>query len=566
MNVLNKDSETISAVLNLQRKATIASINLQSAAESKNVVVRYSAIIAQKILNAVMSANPVLLLVTGMLALGAAIMFFVDKAMKASKQLEILNKVESELFNMQEARIENIKRESEERLSAYQDRVKEAKAEGVSQLELLNLEIETAKVRKENASQLQSQYNSTVENIQTLIETITKQRAKYEELFFSKDAYKKEKKALIEQAKVQLDLNVKRLNTLLAANKEFAEADLDLYTKEAEKIRLLKQIEIRDARAVLESKLSKTKEESMQEFEFKLAIMQQEKEKELLNFELTEKEKQAIIDKYSRQEIDLRKAYREQQNKNDLNAITSIANAELAATIEGTKENHEAKLKFIDAEYLENKYNIEKTIKDEVLKLAKLEELNANYLKNQREQNKAFALQEMDFQNSQLQGQEQLNIIKNQEIIAGNKLNIIGIIEARDNIYNINQQAINREIKLNKDKYAQGLINEKEYQSKLTELTIESENLRLSKIEANAQAERNARQFTKDAILNTVSQIISAEIAESELNTQLIDKRLSDAEKRLNEEKKLNEDGVANNLDATKREIALLNAEKKKAL
>lgn len=570
MNVLNKDSEAIMLVLNLQRKAAILYTNLETAAQSKNIVVKYSAIIAQKILNAVMTANPVMLLVTGMLALGVALMIFAQKARTAAQQLKVLNQVESDLLEIDEIRRENLKRENDDRLSAFQDREKIAKAEGVSQLELLNLEIETAKIRRENASKLQSDYNSTNQNIQKIIEKLVKQRALYDELIFSPEnaslKQAAENKKLAEQLKVQIELNQNKLTGMLAANKEFADADLELDIKKLEKIRLLKEEELANNKAILESKLSKTKEESKLELDTKIKLLENEKEKELLNVNLTEIQKQAIRDKYARQESDMRKVFIEQQKRNELEGITALAQASLSATMEGTQENHLAKLALIETEYNAQKYNLEISIKDEKLKNDSLLALNAKYLADKKAQNTAFALQELDFNNSQAQGIEEINKIKAQEVIANNHSSIFQVLAATKEIEDIQQQALDREIALNEQKHNEKLINEEAYQSQLTKLKIDGENLRLAKIQKNAQDEKAAIDFVKQQVISSVTEIISQYAAQADAKVQMIDKQLNDSKNQLDKELELQKNGYANNVDAKRAEIAQLKIEKEKAL
>ncbi len=75
-----------------------------------------------------------------------------------------------------------------------------------------------------------------------------------------------------------------------------------------------------------------------------------------------------------------------------------------------------------------------------------------------------------------------------------------------------------------------------------------------------------ALKQTGAIILDQVSQIMQADIAAAEKHTQLIESRLSDAENQLEKEKDLQEQGLANNVDAKQKEIAQLKIEREKAL
>lgn len=566
MNVLNKDSEAIMFILNLQRKAAVLYTTLETAAQSKNIVVKYAATAAQWLLNAAMNANPIGLLITGILALSAAFLIFTNKALTAGKQLEVLNKLEEQFLDIDNARRENMKREAEERLSSAQDREKIAKAEGVSQLESLDLEIETAKIRRENASKYQSDLNSTAKTVQSLIEKIAKQREAYDELIFSPEANEKKNKELAEQMKVQIERNTKKLADMLAANKEFADADLELDVKKLEKQKLLKEQKFADDKALLESRLSKTKVESEAELKVKIDLLENEKAKELDNVNLSGVQRQAIMDKYARSEKDMRKEFSEKTNKEELQGVIELANASLSATMEGTQENHTAKLALIDAEYNAQKYNDEITIKNAKLLNKTILALNAKYLADKKAQNNAYQIQELDFNNSQLASEEEINKIKQEEIIAGFSSTISQTKAATKKIEDIQQGAIDREMALNNKKYAKGLINEETYQTKLSALKKDQETLNLDRIQKQAQKEKEAIDYVKDQTISNIKEIIAAYVTQQEAKVQSIEDQLSTAESELDTEKALQDKGLANNVDAKKTEIAQLKKEKQKAL
>lgn len=74
-----------------------------------------------------------------------------------------------------------------------------------------------------------------------------------------------------------------------------------------------------------------------------------------------------------------------------------------------------------------------------------------------------------------------------------------------------------------------------------------------------------AKQSTS-IILEQVAQIMDAELQQAEQHTQLVEQRLKEAESQLEEEKRLQEDGLANNVDLKRQEIAQLKIERDKAL
>lgn len=90
-NTIQKQTAITNAVITGQKKLEVIVTNLQTASESKNIIVRYAAIAAQKALNAVMAANPGTILLTVFAALAGALVYFSEGENKAEKQAEALN-------------------------------------------------------------------------------------------------------------------------------------------------------------------------------------------------------------------------------------------------------------------------------------------------------------------------------------------------------------------------------------------------------------------------------------------------------------------------------------------
>ena len=108
-NALKKESALMQAIVNGQQKAGILATNLETAAQSKNIVVKYAAIVAQKALNLVMSANPVLLLVTGVGLLVGALTLFSRTNKEAAAEQEKANKIYDQTVKQNEKYVESLK-------------------------------------------------------------------------------------------------------------------------------------------------------------------------------------------------------------------------------------------------------------------------------------------------------------------------------------------------------------------------------------------------------------------------------------------------------------------------
>jgi hypothetical protein len=504
-NMLQKESAAVLLIVNFQKKLEILHTNLQTAAESKNIAIRYAAIVVQKMLNAVMAANPAGILITAIIALAGAIVLLSMRSKNAAKELEILNRIQNALFESTQKDIEMLKMAGDERLSSYQDQIKEAKAAGASQLELLNLEIEATEVRRKNASMIQSQFSRTKDDVDILTRQYQRQREEVEKLELTTLSGNKKGNELLDQKKKATDLVFNRLRAVISANNDFADADLELDNKKMERLRLLNEIDLRDKKATIESKLAKSKEESLIEFNLKIQLMENERVKSLLNTDLTEKERQAIVDKYAREELDLRKAFNEKQKENALNADIAYTQGRLALAFKGSDEEYSIREELITKTYNLEKASVEFSIKDESLKTAKLKELYDKQLADKKNLEKEKRTSELERINTQAAGGENLEIIKNQEIIISTRSTLKEINDARVANENLVKQGIEREMALNQQMYDEKLISHDDYEKRKTELTIEQENERLKKIQETSQLEMEIRQAALDFIQGTVS-------------------------------------------------------------
>jgi Trp operon repressor len=541
-NMFQKQSAAIIMIINLQEKIRTVQTQLQGAAESKNIVIRYAAIVAQKLLNAAMNANPAGILITALIALAGVIVLLSMRSKDAAKELETLNRIQNSLYESTYKEIELLKMAGDERTTAIQDQIKEAKAAGASQLELMNLEIEAADVRRKNASMIQSQFSRTKDDVDILTRQYARQREEVEKLELTTTSGNKKGNELLDQKKKATDLVFNRLKAVMAANNEFSDADLDLDNKKLERLRLLNEIDLRDKKATIDSKLAKSKEESLTEFNLKVQLMENEKAKTLLNVDLTEKERQAIIDKYAREESDLRKEFAEKQKENALNADIAYTEGRLALAVKGSDEEYSLKEELITKQYNLDVASVTFSIHNEELRKAKLKELYDKQLADKRDLEKEKRLAELNRANDKATGGENLEIIKNQEIIASSHSTFKEINDARLANEQLVMQGISREMAFNEQKYKEGLITHDEYEKRKTELTIEGENIRWQKTQEIAEREKELKQ----AELQVITECISAA---NSIYSDQIDVRIA----QINQEKDIAIKAAGDNANAKAR-------------
>jgi hypothetical protein len=517
---LQKESAAMLTIINFQRSLEVIRTNLQTAAESKNIIVRYSAVLAQKLLNAVMAANPAGLLIMAMITLAGIVLLFAGHTKKASERMKDLNDAQQLWYDLDQLIIEDMRVRQYMEEKTANDQIKYAKARNASQLEMIDLEIKAAEIRNNNAIKIFTQVEADNKQINTQIEKVKLLADEYEELSTVSQKTKEEQKQSDEK-KRQLDLEKKTLADMLTANKEYYDSDVDLKDKNEQKTKLLAQIELRSKKATIDSKLSYAKLESQNELNLKIQSLENAKAKELedlknskLENELYLKEVQATNDKYRRQESDMRKEFNQKQKENALNSTIAYTQANLDLVRKGSDEEYALKEKLITETYELSKSQIEFSIHDEALKTAKLKELYDKQLQDKKELEKEKALAEMDRGNTKSIGGENLEVVKNNQTIASTHSSYAEINKARKANEDIAMGAITREWDLNEAKFAKlkelGLddVNATaDYENKKTELITNAENLRLKKIQDIADAEKQIKQAAVDFVLTGISSV-----------------------------------------------------------
>lgn len=158
-NLLQKQTALSVATGVALQKISVLQTNLQAAAESRNIVVRYAAIAAQTLLNDVMAANPAGLLLLALGAVAGALLIFSSNSEEAADSQEDLSKQTQKVVESLNAEIDAQARLRNARaggLSQLRQEIAELNARGgarskVAALEskALDEEIQNARIRKE---------------------------------------------------------------------------------------------------------------------------------------------------------------------------------------------------------------------------------------------------------------------------------------------------------------------------------------------------------------------------------------------------------------------------------
>lgn len=146
--LLDKESIAIGFIKSIQLKAAIVSKNLETAAESRGIVVKYAAAAAQRVLNLVMAANPIGLLIAAVAALATAFYVLTGKTL-------MLIEAQKALVNQEKANIDYAKQLMEFKQTATEKliqneelTIEKAKKRGANEIEILKMELNVIEMRK----------------------------------------------------------------------------------------------------------------------------------------------------------------------------------------------------------------------------------------------------------------------------------------------------------------------------------------------------------------------------------------------------------------------------------
>jgi hypothetical protein len=112
-NALQKQSAALTFAKNIQTQAAVMYTNLETAAQSKNIVIKTAATAAQWLLNAAMSANPVMLLVLGIGLLVGALTLFSSSSSRATNEANRQNEAFRAMQKTNDEYLESLKNRGE---------------------------------------------------------------------------------------------------------------------------------------------------------------------------------------------------------------------------------------------------------------------------------------------------------------------------------------------------------------------------------------------------------------------------------------------------------------------
>lgn len=140
-------------------------IKAKTAAEAASTKGTVAATIAQRIFNAVASANPYVLLALALVAVGAALFAFASNTDNAAEKQKKLNDLQSNYLDTLEDEANKTKEVSNERVAALERQLKILEAQGAKQEEIRKVEDQIAAERRSNNAYLRGFYAQEINDL-----------------------------------------------------------------------------------------------------------------------------------------------------------------------------------------------------------------------------------------------------------------------------------------------------------------------------------------------------------------------------------------------------------------
>lgn len=289
-NLTQKEGIAVQAISIVQRKAQAVSVQLETAAESRNIVVKYAATAAQWALNAAMTANPIGILLAGIVAVTSALIYFTDSTEAAADAQKLVNEEserELERLNDVSKQLDDV---SQKRIAAAQLQLDLAKAGNTSTEEQIKLQKQLNAERVAAAGKQASFFADEISRIGINQAKIEGLKSSYNEL-----AKAGADEKVLEVKKKEIDILQKETDKAMEVKNAFEDATAAsaLYNKEAEKI--LQDKANKEAIAATKLRVAEAIKGSKEELESKIKAIATERDVTLQNADLTQSERLLII-------------------------------------------------------------------------------------------------------------------------------------------------------------------------------------------------------------------------------------------------------------------------------
>jgi len=303
-NITQKENIAVTIIASGQKKTMTLITALETAAESKNIVVKTLAIETQLALNAVMNANPVMILVGGIAALTAALYYFTSGTKSATEMQTELNEAQLKNLEISKLQDEITRAATDERVKQIQYELDAKKAQGASDQELHAIEMRLNQEKQQAAVALFSKYSKDISEI-----TLMRERAVSLEKQLNKAQTENMGEELIKQLESEKAYNSKRLETAESVLANLQDANNEYYLNKIAFDAEQRRKELTSEKAFADAKVLVQKLNSKKELDAKIADLQVASKVELSDVNLTAGQKYLIQVKLNKDIENLNREY-----------------------------------------------------------------------------------------------------------------------------------------------------------------------------------------------------------------------------------------------------------------
>jgi hypothetical protein len=405
---LQKQSAISIAVENAQRSIAVLQTNLQTSAESKNVIVKYASIAAQKALNLAMSLSPTGIVLLGIGAIAGALLAFSSNTETATqKQIKFNEQLGIELDYLEQVD-KSLREPREERIKELNNELKLLESSNASENEKLKKKKEISEVERDMAASSAGFHANEIKDLGLVSAQLDDQRGKLKKLktelnetgdqgFLKRIGTGDRKKSVIQDDIDAVESGIK----VLEQKKQQAQKAKDDYTNAVteneavanEIIQKGYEDSLKSAKGFAEQRVLLAAQGSRAELDAKIGALHAGLREELANVNLTSGERAKATAAVFRQETELRFAFDQKVQADTIKALDAKAELEK----EGSRKRLDAELTSLE---LQKKAELQTTtiVNGEVVKLKELTEqqkaeIDDRYLKLASDKIKTFARQ-----------------------------------------------------------------------------------------------------------------------------------------------------------------------------
>jgi DNA repair exonuclease SbcCD ATPase subunit len=452
-----------------------------------------------------------------------------EELLKLEKELNAtrVSMADAEVFFNQKENISNLD-SYKKRIEALQGALNAINSRGKSVIEMeVDGKLKDVKVDEDSKEQLEQELSGLKVNVEVAEGALEEQRQALQE---EAELREKIKKFSLEQsnssataaaeyrvlmARKGSEEELRAQTTAIVKQRDIELQNVNLTAAERRKITAKANEDIRklnedfntkklqDEKTGYETQMALVKEGSQDAFDLQLKALEKQKEIDLNNANLTGNERLKIENEYLKEKEKLTKEFNRKQSEDELNTQIAGINAKLAATKEGSQAALDLNKELLDKQAELERKSIEATITNETLRAEKIAEIDAKLKADRKQADNDYRQNTIEHNLAMSNAEIEAERIKNEKIMASG--GFIERLQARENLKNLELQAISVEMQALDEKHKAGIVTEQEYQQQMAEIRNEYAVLEVEQLQEQQEAMKAAQQEAFDFAISLIN-------------------------------------------------------------